>query len=341
MSHWPRSCLHPDQVGARHGTASMLGGLAMTDLVVRKIGWEFDSNVPFLWQPANPEFSIFCNAFTFIAVPFEKYIIDAVRKAQSEFDSDPVVAAEAEAFLRQEAQHAAAHRKHMLALVERYPALEKCYDDAVDAYKVLIERYPAEYHWAYIANLEATFTPLFKAVLDNRDALFGAGDRRVASLMMWHFVEEIEHRSSGLILYRHLRADPWYRIKRIKSTFSHVGELSAMIARTFDEVVPFEERGASAEELMSIKLLIGEFKYRGPFRAKRHAGDGDSVTMFNPVRTGELAAMVWRLILSQTPHHDPADQPLPSCADEWMREYDRGTDMTTYFGTAPAVGSGS
>lgn len=306
----------------------------MTDLIVRKIGWEFDASVPFLWQPQNPNFSIFCNAFTFIAVPFEKYIIDAVRKAQSEFDSDAVIAAEAQAFLRQEAQHAAAHRKHMLALIERYPALEKCYDDSVDAYRTLIEQYPPEYHWAYIANLEATFTPLFKVVLDNRDALFSAGDRRVASLMMWHFVEEIEHRSSGLILYRHLRADPWYRIKHVASTFRHVGELAANIARTFDEVIPFEERGASAEELMSIKLLVGEFKYRGPSGVKRRVREGNPTTLFNPVPTRELAAMVWRLVLSQTPHHDPADQPLPASAETWMREYDRGTDMTTYFGSS-------
>ena len=310
----------------------------MTDLVIRKIGWEFDASVPFLWQPANPNFSNFCNAFTFIAVPFEKYIISAVRKAQHEFDKDPTIAAEAEAFLRQEAQHAAAHRKHMLALVERYPALEKCYEDAVNGYDELIEQYPAEFHWAYIANLEATFTPLFKLVLDNRDALFCSGDQRVASLMMWHFVEEIEHRSSGLMLYRYLRADPWYRVKHIKSTFKHVGDLSTMIAKTFDEVVPLEERGASAEELMSIKLLVGEFAYRGPGGARRRATKhgGGPPTLFNAVPTRELAAMVWRLLLSQAPYHDPADQPLPSSAHTWMREYARGTDMKTYFGRPPS-----
>jgi predicted metal-dependent hydrolase len=312
----------------------------VTDLVIRKIGWEFDASVPFLWQPDNPNFGNFCNAFTFIAVPFEKYIINAVRKAQSEFDKDPAIAAEAEAFLRQEAQHAAAHRKHMLALVERYPALEKCYEDAVAAYDQLIERHPAEFHWAYIANLEATFTPLFKLVLDNRDALFGNGDRRVASLMMWHFVEEIEHRSSGLLLYRYLRADPWYRVRHIKPTFAHVGDLAAMIAKTFDEVVPLEERGASVEELMSIKLLVGEFEYRGPGGARRRAKHGDGApTLFNAVPTRELAAMVWRLLLSQGPYHDPAEQPLPASADEWMRDYERGADMKSYFGRPPANGS--
>lgn len=187
----------------------------MTNLVIRKIPWEFDESVPFLWQPENPNFSMFCNAFTFIAVPFEKYIIGALRTAQDRLDEDPRVAAEAEAFLRQEAQHASAHRKHMLALIAQYPGLEKCYDGAVNAFDDLIAEHPVEFHAAYIANLEATFTPLFKLILDNREALFGAGDARVASLMAWHFVEEIEHRSSGLILCQTLNKNPWFRVKMI------------------------------------------------------------------------------------------------------------------------------
>ena len=190
----------------------------MTDLVVRKIPWEFDATVPFNWQPANPDFGLFCNAFTFIAVPFERYIVSAVRMAQDKLNEDPEVAAEADAFLRQEAQHAAAHRKHMIALVQRYPELEQCYEDACTAYDKLIDEQPIEFHAAYIANLEATFTPLFKVILDNRDSLFGGGDRRVASLMMWHFVEEIEHRSSGLMLCRHVNPSPWYRVKHFGAT---------------------------------------------------------------------------------------------------------------------------
>ena len=96
----------------------------MTDLVVRKIVWEFDDSVPFMWQPKNPSFGLFCNAFTFIAVPFERYIVSAVRKAQDKLNEDPEVASEADAFLRQEAQHAAAHRKHMIALIQRCPIFQ-------------------------------------------------------------------------------------------------------------------------------------------------------------------------------------------------------------------------
>jgi len=38
------------------------------------------------------------------------------------------------------------------------------------------------------------------------------------------------------------------------------------------------------------------------------------------------------LALSQTPHHDPVEQPLPDWAATWMQEYDRGTDMTSFVG---------
>jgi predicted metal-dependent hydrolase len=275
----------------------MLGLKAVTNLVVRKIPWELDASVPFMWQPANPNFGLFCNAFTFIAVPFERYIVNAVRKAQDKLNEDPGVAAEADLFLRQEAQHAAAHRKHMIALVQRYPELEQCYEDAVKAYDDLIEERPIEFHAAYIANLEATFTPLFKVILDNRDSLFGGGDRRVASLMMWHFVEEIEHRSSGLRLCRHINPNPWYRVRHIRATF----------------------------------MLFGEFKYRLPGGNRRRARRNGPRTLFHAVPTGELVTMVWRLALSQTPHHDPADPSLPDWADTWMREYERGNDMTAFY----------
>jgi predicted metal-dependent hydrolase len=299
----------------------------MTDLVVRKMAFQFDSavsTVPFLWQPANPEFAIFCNAFTFIAVPFEKYIIAALRQAQDRLSTDAAVAEEAEAFLRQEAQHAAAHRKHMIALIEQYPGLEQCYDQTVASYNDLIAEHPVEFHAAYIANLEATFTPMFKVILDHREALFGGGDTRVASLMMWHFVEEIEHRSSGLLLYRHLMPDPWYRVKRIRQTFRHVGTISATVAKAFDEHIPFAERGASAQDVMA-SALQREFRYR----VGRRSG---SSPVFHAVPSADLLRMLWRLALSQTPHHDPADQPLPAWAATWMREYGRGTDMTTFVG---------
>ncbi|AOS93739.1 hypothetical protein AN931_24225 [Mycobacterium intracellulare subsp. chimaera] len=305
----------------------------MTQLVIRKIAWEFDDTVPFLWQPAHPNFSMFCNVFTFIAVPFEKYIISALRQAQDRLAEDPDVASEAEAFLRQEAQHAAAHRKHMKALIAKYPGLQQCYVDATAAYDRLIEQHPVGFHAAYVANLEATFTPLFKVILDNRESLFGGGDSRVASLMAWHFVEEIEHRSSGLILNNHINADPWYRVKLIRQTFRHVGAMAEAIAVGIDDAVPYEDRGTSAKELLSGGLLTRELKARLPIRRPRKQPSTAPI-LFDTVPSKDLAKMAWRLLLSQTPGHDPAAQPLPTWADTWMQAYDDGADMRSFFGVA-------
>ena len=94
----------------------------MTNLVVRRPAFRIDETVPFQWQPANPAFGVFANAFTFLAPAFERYIVAASREAMPRI-TDPAVLAEADAFLRQEAQHARAHRAHAKALIAQFPDL--------------------------------------------------------------------------------------------------------------------------------------------------------------------------------------------------------------------------
>ena len=55
--------------------------------------------------------------------------------------------------------------------------------------------------------------------------------------------------------------DPWYRVKRIRQTFRHVGTISATVAKAFDEHIPFRERGASAQDVMA-SALERKFRYR-------------------------------------------------------------------------------
>jgi predicted metal-dependent hydrolase len=305
----------------------------MTSVVIRTIPFSFDASVPFQWQPKNPNFGVFCNSFTFFAVPFERFIVAVVRELRKVVD-DPEVLAEADAFVKQEAQHASAHRKHMLALIEQYPELAGIDADVSAMFEQLRRSESLEYHLAYIANIEATFTPLMKVFLDHRDSLFDGGDRRVASLMMWHFVEEIEHRSSALMLSRALTPSPWYRVKHLKPIFEHINRVMMTIVRGFDEHVPLADRWVSAHDALTSGLFAGELKRRLPF----HRGHSTAMppSVFHAVPATTIMSMMWRLALSQTPKHDPAVQPLPAWADEWMSAYDRGADMTAYFGTPPA-----
>ncbi|BAN32674.1 metal-dependent hydrolase [Mycobacterium avium] len=82
----------------------------MTELRIRRIRFDLDGEVPFNWNAGNPAFSTYMNMVSMMAICFEKMLVSAVREAMPRI-TDPAVADEAEAFLRQEAQHANAHRR--------------------------------------------------------------------------------------------------------------------------------------------------------------------------------------------------------------------------------------
>ncbi len=186
----------------------------MTDLEIRKVRFDLDGDVPFLWNPANPTFSVFTNVLSIIAIVFEKFIVAATREAIP-LITDAEAKSEADAFLRQEAQHASAHRQHIRALARRHPGIEETLAEATRCFDRLTDTAPLDFRLAYTANLEATFTPLFKLLLDNEATLFAPGDERVASLFLWHFVEEVEHRSSALIVYDALVRSRSYRTRAV------------------------------------------------------------------------------------------------------------------------------
>src|SRR5262249_26446968 len=143
----------------------------MTHPRVRNIPFQFADDIPFQWNPANPLFGFAMNSLSFFAPPFERYIVAGVRQAMPRIE-DPAVAAEADAFLRQEAQHARAHRLHVTALTKQYPGLAEISAELDSRFDHLLETQSLEFHLAYAADIEATFTPMFNVWLRHRDALF-------------------------------------------------------------------------------------------------------------------------------------------------------------------------
>src|SRR5262245_17496436 len=299
----------------------------MTSLVVRRPPFQIDASVPFQWQPANPCFGLFGNTFTFLAIAFERYIVAATRQAMPRI-TDPAVAEEAEAFLRQEAQHARVHRLHANAMIAQFPGLAETFAATNAAYDRLLEREDVEFHLAYIANLEATFTPLFKMVFDNRRRLFAGGDERVGTLLLWHFVEEIEHRSSALLIHHHVTPDRWYRIRNARKVFDHVAGIYKLILAGFEKYVPTGDSHVTPSAVGPSGLWLEELSARLPVVRRR----GSRPSMLSHVPGRDLRTMIWRLAMSQTPGHAPAQEPLPTWVGEWHAAYDSGADVTTYEG---------
>jgi len=303
---------------------------SVTSLHVRRVPFDFDRDVPFCWQPDNPEFALSMNLISLMIIGFEKYIVDAVRAATPRIKDD-AVASEADAFLRHEAQHARAHRMHTKALARQYPGLSDVVDAVVHGFDVLFAARPLEYH---LADVEATFTPTFKQLLDHADELFRPGDERVASLFLWHFTEEIEHRSSALIVFDHVVGQPWYRLRKLPSVLRHIANVTKLTTDGINRCVPLEDRKVDARNILPGRQVRGAIGEKLPFVARGIHLSYPAAKACVPA-TEQLAAN-FRMLASQSPHHDPQHQPLPPFAAEWIARYDREENVSRWFSSQPA-----
>lgn len=269
----------------------------MNDLVVRRIPFHFDG-VEVLWNPENPTFSMMMNGVTFQAIGFEKYMCLAMRDAEK-FITDPAILEEARLFRAQESVHSNAHKVHVKALVERYPALQGVFDEAIASFDAIYNSEDLHFHLAYAANIEATFTPLFGTIIEHRETLFSGGDPRIAALMLWHFCEEIEHRSSALKVYNHVVGNRWYRTTQMKKVLKHIGGVAAKCTEGFRQHLP----------------EIPETAYQNPLTAL-------------PIPFMHKVRMLYGVLESQMPWHNPERGRVPAYYAEWRKRFEQGDDMT-------------
>ncbi|WP_433726032.1 metal-dependent hydrolase [Nocardia sp. CA-129566] len=300
----------------------------MTDLQVRKMRFAFaDYDVPFLWNETNPAFSSMANAVSFLAIGFEKMIVNMIREAMPRI-TDPAVAEEADAFVRQEGQHSTAHRQHANALIRQYPGLHETLNEVIAEFDRLTVHTCLEYRLAYTADLEATFTPVFKLMLDNDAALFRPGDDRVASLFIWHFVEEVEHRSSALIIFDSIVGSDVYRMRMAPSIFRHVMKVIRLACAGFNKHVPQEDRRIDA--LAMFATHRGKQKLRKWLRLPIE-DNGPMSRAFDDLRLGEQLIALVGIVRSQLPKHNPDHEKLPALADVWFERYNAGYDVSHWY----------
>jgi predicted metal-dependent hydrolase len=323
--------IHKEAIHNLHFVLSSGGGVAnlddMTDLQVRRVRFDFASApVPFNWQPERPAFAMQCNVISFFAPGFEKLIVDATREAIPLMRSAEEVE-EAEAYLRQEAQHSAAHASHVRALIRRWPGLEETRNQVVASYDRLTRTRPLAWRLAYAAIVEATFTPYFKVFLDHEDKLFRPGDDRVASLFLWHFVEEIEHRSSALIVYNAVHPSYSYRLRALPGVVNHMGEIISIVANGFEKHVPKECGGDYG------RLMPKGFSYsaiRDSLAAARQVNKS-RLSTYSGVPRHELVSMMVGLVRSQGPRHNPQYERLPAFAARWFANYDDDPTVAAHW----------
>ncbi|CAA0082566.1 Uncharacterised protein [BD1-7 clade bacterium] len=273
------------------------------ELKVRHIDFQFPDDIEFQWNPGNPYWGNFVNYATLIAPAFERYFIRATRDAMPAI-RDPRIANEADLFCKQEGQHSKHHLAHLKMLVQKYPGLDDVRRQVAESYEKLYQEESQSFHLAYAAVIELCFGPFASFIVENRDKLFIDSDPRIASFIMWHMVEEFEHRNSAIDIFNHVVDSYWVRLRTIPRVFHHLFQIDAICRQGLKDHAP---------------VVAGE------------VGPSESIPFLKDIPKTSLASLVYHLCCTFLPYHNPNNIKQPEWVSQWFRDEASGMDMRDYY----------
>jgi predicted metal-dependent hydrolase len=163
-------------------------------MTVRRMNFRFPEALRGRWNPVRPEFSHIVNAGS-LAMPYlEPYLIDTMRQARAK-TNDPALIAEIDLYIGQEAAHFRQHQRFNKRLADMgYASVPETEAVLKADYAGFARDRSFAFNLAYAEGFEAMALAIGHMLIEDREYLFGDGDPAVASLILWHFVEEIEHK---------------------------------------------------------------------------------------------------------------------------------------------------
>ena len=192
------------------------------EMIVRRIPFTFPDDLDPIWNPAQPEWSHMVTGASITMPYLEPFLIATLRQGVAELD-DEVIVADAKAFIGQEAQHFRTHRRfNEVVKAAGYPALADVEDAMAASYERMTERRSLRYRLAYAAGFETMSLGMCAWLTGERRKLFAGSDTRVASFILWHFVEEEEHKRVAFGVYQAAYGDYWPRAWGVFMGAGHV-----------------------------------------------------------------------------------------------------------------------
>ena len=263
--------------------------------VPRSIPFEFPEDLDPHWKADSLEFCAMVNGAS-LAMPYlEPFLVRTVRETLQQLE-DPALLAAGRAFNMQEQHHYRTHRRFNELLKQHgYPELAAIEADMDASYRRLA-RHTLRARMAYAAGFEAMTLGLTKWLVDNRVRLFGGSDTRVASFVLWHFVEETEHK---------LVAHDIYRAAFGAGFGGYLARLRGIFHGSFD-VMRYSMRGYRA--ILKKDGLWTDWRSR--LRLAVHLGSF-------------LKAVIPYLLRATLPGHDPRRERDPAWVIDWLEGYAR------------------
>lgn len=193
-------------------------------IIVRAIPFAFDEAIDPVWHPARPEWSHMANGAS-LAMPYlEPFLIKTVKEALK-LASNQALKADVHGFIAQEGQHYQNHRRYNEILKRSYPDLAEVEDEMERDYRRLQSR-SLRWRLAYAAGFETMTMGLTEWLIRQRGDLFKNANASVASLILWHMVEETEHKNVAFDLYDDVYGRYWPRLWGLLIASWHVAMCS-------------------------------------------------------------------------------------------------------------------
>lgn len=198
-------------VATMEGAAAVHGSAkACQPITVRPGAFAFADDTAAHWIPGEAEFAQMVNGASFVMPHLEPFLVNTLGEA-ARLVSDPAIKREAREFCLQEAQHYRTHRRfNDLILAQGYDGLKTVEADMARAYARLGKR-PLGQRLAYSAGFEAMTIGLTRWLVSQRLQLFAGADRSVTSFILWHMVEETEHKLVAHDVYCAVTPGYWRR----------------------------------------------------------------------------------------------------------------------------------
>jgi predicted metal-dependent hydrolase len=199
-------------------------------LEVRKIPFDFDAVSNPIWNEKKPEWSHMVNGAS-LAMPYlEPFLIKSVREG-IEFVKSEKLKADVQGFISQEGQHYQNHRRYNDMLKDNgYEMLSEVEEDMAKDYK-RFQKKSLKWRLAYTAGFETMTIGVTEWLIENRQELFADADPTVSSLILWHMVEESEHKNVALDLYNELYGKDY--LMRLYGLFTGSFHLMMMSRRAY------------------------------------------------------------------------------------------------------------
>lgn len=225
---------------------------------VRKIPFDFDQVKSPHWHPEQIEWSHMINGASLTMPYLEPFLNRTLREAAKLID-DPDLKADIEGFVRQEAQHFTNHRRYNEMLkrngYEDLDAVEKTFEEDYEK----LEQRSLEWRLAYSAGFETMTMGVTEWLVNDRASLFHNADPVVASLILWHMVEETEHKSVAYDVYQAVSGKYWMRLAGLVWGSLHVG---LMTRRAYISMLKKDGRWGSFASRVRVWKKVGEFLWK-------------------------------------------------------------------------------